>query len=123
MKQVRHQPTNNYNMSQQPKVNTHHVYRPYEDHIPLQTHTNQTCPNQTSLDLNESVIKHLRCHSMQCLHQQVTDAINRITRSSSHQENLHFINDIPIFKAKDPKPLNDWLEQIDKTILLTNKDP
>ena len=38
------------------------------------------------------------------------------------QENQHFINDIPIFKAKDPQSFDDWLEQIDKVAFLTNKD-
>ena len=26
------------------------------------------------------------------------------------QENIHFINDIPIFKAKDPESFNKWLD-------------
>ena len=39
------------------------------------------------------------------------------------QENQHFINDIPSFKAKDPQSFNAWLEQIDKVVALTNKDP
>ena len=37
--------------------------------------------------------------------------------------NQHFINDMPIFKAKDPQSFNDWLEQIDKVASLTNKGP
>ena len=32
----------------------------------------------------------------------MTDALENIAKSSSFQENQHFINDIPIFKAKDP---------------------
>ena len=44
-----------------------------------------------------------------------------VAKSSSFWENEYFINDIPIFKAKDPKPSDDWLEQIDKVALLTNK--
>ena len=39
------------------------------------------------------------------------------------QENVHFINDIPIFKAKDPQSLNEWLDKIDKVAALTNNDP
>ena len=39
------------------------------------------------------------------------------------QENQHFINYIPIFKAKDPQSFDVWLEQIDKVAALTNKDP
>ena len=45
-----------------------------------------------------------------------------IARSSSHQENVHFINDIAIFKAKDPQSFDVWLEQIDKVASLTNKE-
>ena len=60
---------------------------------------------------------------MQCLHQQTTDALNNITKSSSLQENVHFINDIPIFKAKDPQSFDESLEQIEKVTSLKNKDP
>ena len=49
--------------------------------------------------------------------------MENIAKSSSFQENQHFINDIPIFKAKDPKSFDDWLEQIDKVTLLNTKDP
>ena len=62
-------------------------------------------------------------HSTQYLHQQTTDALNYIAKSSSLQENEHFINDIPIFKAKDPQSFDEWFEQIDKVTSLTNKDP
>ena len=48
--------------------------------------------------------------------------MNNIAKSS-FQENQHFINDVSIFKAKDPQPFDEWLEQIDKVALLTNKDP
>ena len=41
---------------------------------------------------------------------------------SSFQENKHFTNNIPIFKAKDPQSFDDWLEQIDKVASLTNND-
>ena len=51
------------------------------------------------------------------------DALENIARSSILQENQHFINNIPIFKAKDPKSFDDWLEQIDTEAALTNKDP
>ena len=46
-----------------------------------------------------------------------------IAKSSSFQENQHFINDIPIIKAKDPQSFDDWLEYIDKVASPTNKDP
>ena len=49
--------------------------------------------------------------------------MNNIAKSSSFQESQHFINDIPIFKAKDPQSFDDWLEQIDKVASQTNKDP
>ena len=105
-------------MSHQPEINTHQVYRRYEDHTPPQIHTNQPYPNQSS------VVKLFRCQteltqSTQCLHQKITDTLNSITRSSSHQENLHFINDIPISKATDPQSFDNWLEQIDRFALLT----
>ena len=120
-------PKYDYNMSQQPEINVHQVYRPHEDHTPLQTHTNQPYPNQRSLDLNLSVelFRHQTelTYSTQCLHQQTTDALISIARSSSHQEKLNFINYFPIFKAKDPQSLDDWLEQSDKVALLTNKNP
>ena len=53
----------------------------------------------------------------------MTDAQESLARSSTFQENQHFINDIPIFKAKDPQYFDDWLKQIDKVAVLTNKDP
>ena len=49
--------------------------------------------------------------------------MNNIDKSSLFQENQHFIGDIPIFKAKDPQSFDDWLEQIDKVVLLTNYNP
>ena len=61
-------------------------------------------------------------HSTQCLNQQMMDALENIVWSSSFQENQRFINDIPVFKAKDPQSIDDWLEQIDKVAALTNKD-
>ena len=118
--------TYNHNMSQQPEINMYQVYRPYENHLHPQTHTNQHYRNQTPLDLNQSVVKLFRCqteltHSTQCLHQQITETLNNITRSSLHQENLYFINDIPIFKAKGSQSFDEWLEQIDKVAALTNR--
>ena len=50
------------------------------------------------------------------------DAWQNIARSSTSQESQHFINDIPIFKAKDPQSFDDWLEQVDKVDAFTNKD-
>ena len=43
--------------------------------------------------------------------------------SSSFQENQHYINDIPIFKVKDPQSFDDWLGQTDQVASLINKDP
>ena len=48
------------------------------------------------------------------------DALENIARSSAFQENQHFINHILIFKTKDPQSFDDWLEHIDKVVLLTN---
>ena len=53
----------------------------------------------------------------------MTDALQNIIRSSTFQENQHFINNIPIFKAKDPQSFDDWLEQINKVAALINKNP
>ena len=70
-------------------------------------------PNPPPLVFKQSVVECFRCqtklkHSTQCLHQQTTDALENITKSSSLQENQHFINDIPIFKPKDPSMFS-WL--------------
>ena len=51
------------------------------------------------------------------------DALNSIATSSALQENVHFINDIPMFKAKDPQSFNEWLDQIDKVAALVNNNP
>ena len=51
-------------------------------------------------------------HSIQCLHQQMMDALQNVARSAMFQEKQHFINDIPILKAKDPQSFDDWLEQV-----------
>ena len=61
--------------------------------------------------------------STQPLHQQTTGAVNDIARFSSLQENLHFINDIPIFKAEESPSLDEWLEQTEKVESFMNKDP
>ena len=87
-------PTPNHNVSQQPKIDTHQIYRLFKDHIPTQTHIGQQHHNQTPFYFNQSVVKLFRCqieliHSTQCLHHQTTDALNYITRSSSHQEKIY----------------------------------
>ena len=102
-------------MSQQPDIDTHQNHTPYKVHTPPQTYTSQQHTSQTTTNINESVIKLFRCqteltHSTQLLYQQTTDVLNNITKSSSLQENLHFINDIPIFKAKNPQSFDAWLE-------------
>ena len=51
------------------------------------------------------------------------DALQNIARSSTFQENQHFINGIPIFKAKDPQSFDDWLELVSKVAALANNDP
>ena len=50
------------------------------------------------------------------------DTLHNIAKSSALQDNVHFINDIPMFKVKDPQSF-DWLDQIDKVTALTNNDP
>ena len=62
-------------------------------------------------------------HSTQCLHQQMMDALQKIVRPSISQESQHFINIIPVFKAKDPQSFDDLLEKVNKVATLTNKDP
>ena len=62
-------------------------------------------------------------HSSQHLPWHAMDALQNIPGSSTFQEHQHFINEIPIFKAKDPQPFDDWLEQVDKVAALTNKGP
>ena len=42
------------------------------------------------------------------------DALKNIARSSTFQDNQHFINDIPIFKAKDPQSFDDGLNKLIK---------
>ena len=82
----------------------------------LQTSRNNTNPetnmtrqhlHQTIFDFNQSVVDLFRhqmelAHSTQSLHQLTTDALH-IAKSSSLQENLNFINDNLMFKAKDPQ--------------------
>ena len=51
------------------------------------------------------------------------DALQKIARSSTFQENQHIINNIPIFNAKDSQASDDMLEHIDKVAALTNRDP
>ena len=51
------------------------------------------------------------------------DTLHNMAMSSTFQENQHFINGIPMFKSKNPQFFDDWLEQVDKLAVLTNKDP
>ena len=115
-------------MPQQSNNDMYHSQRPYETPTSSHAYVNQQCPNQTSFDLNQSVVELFRrqtklTHSTQWLHQQTTDALNNIAKSSSFQENQHFISGIFIFKAKDSQSFDEWSEQIDKIASLTNKDP
>ena len=101
-------------------------------HQDLQAPTECNSPEQqsyqTSTDINQSVVDLLRqetvlAHTTQCLHQQTMDVLHNIAKSSALQENVHFINDIPMFKAKDPQSCNDWLDQINKVVVLTSNGP
>ena len=88
----------------------------------------QQAPNLTPFDFNQSVVELFRhqnelTHSTQQLNQQITDALENISKSPSFQEKQYFISDILIFKAKDPQSFDDWVEQISKVASLTNKGP
>ena len=48
------------------------------------------------------------------------DAFYNIAKSIALQESVHLINDIPLFKAKNPQSFNDWLDQV---AALNNNDP
>ena len=83
----------------------YHSQRPYGTTTSHHAYVNQQPSNQTSFNFNQYIVELLRwqtelTHSAQWFHQQTTDALNNIAKSSSFQENQHFINDIPIFKAK-----------------------
>ena len=115
-------------MSHAPHGNTHSAYR----HKELHTHTHMPIPLNNKFirlpNLNQSVVKLLRhqtelVHNTQCLHQQTIDALHNIAKSSALQEHVNFINNMPIFKAKDSKFFNEWLDQINKVNSLANNDP
>ena len=104
------------------------TYKVPMKHISPHAYVNLQYPNQISLDFNQSVDDSFQrqtelTYSTQWLHQQTTDALNNIAKSSSFKENHHFISNILIFKAKDPQSFDEWLKQIDKVAALTNKDP
>ena len=92
-----------------------------------QSHSPEQQIYQTPINANQSVVNLLRhqtdTNNMQCLHQQTMDALHNIAKSSILQENVHFINDIPIFKAKDPQSFDECLDQIDEVAALTNNHP
>ena len=103
-------PTTNYAMQQQPSNDTYHLQRPCETSTSPQAYVNQHSPNQNTFDFNKSVFELFwweteLTHSTHQLYQQTADAWNNTAKSSSFQENQHFISDIPIFKAKDPQLL------------------
>ena len=121
-------PHHNFGILQQSNKDTYHSPRPYETPTSPHAYVNQQPPNLTPLDFNQSIVELFThqtelTHSSQQLHQPTTDALENIAKSSFFQENQHFINDIPIFKAKDPQSFDYWLEKIDKVASLTNKDP
>ena len=103
-------------MPQQSNNDACHSQRPYR--IPTSPHAyvNQQPSNHTQFNFNQSVVELFRCkteltHSTQWLHQQMTDAFENIAKSSSFQENQHFITDIPVYKAKYPQSFDDCLEK------------
>ena len=91
-------------------------------------YVNEKISYPTPFDFNQPIVELFRhqtklTHSTQWLYQKTTAALENIAKSLSFQENQQFINDTPIFKAKDPQFFDDWLEQIDKVASLTNEDP
>ena len=106
----------------------YHSQRPYEMATPPHAYVNQQPSNLIPFDFNQYSIKLFRdqtelTHSTQWFHQQTTDALEDIAKSSSFQENQQFINDILTLKTKKLQSFDDWLEQINKAASLTNKDP
>ena len=74
----------------------------------LHAYVGQQPSNPIPFDFNQSAVKLFQhhtelTHSTQHVHQQMTGSLENIARSSTFQENWHFINDIPMFKAKDPQ--------------------
>ena len=120
--------TKNFDIPQHSNNEAYHSQRLYEIPVYPHAYVNQQPPNLTPFDFNQSVVKLFRhqtelTHSTLLLCQQTTNTLENIGKSSSFQANQHFIDDIQIFKAKDLQSFDDWLEQIDKVALLTNKDP
>ena len=120
--------TNKFGILQHSNNEAYHSQRPYETPVSPHTYVNQQPPNLTQFDFNQSVVALLThqtelAHSTQWIHQQTTDTLEHIAKSSLFQENQHFINHILIFKAKDHLSFVSWLDEINKVASLTNKDP
>ena len=116
------------NRAHAPNGTNHPAYRYQELQTPAQSNSPEQQIYQTPTDLNQSVIHLLRhqtdlAQNTQCLHQQTMDSLHNIAKSSAVQENVHFIYDIPMFRAKDHQSFNDWLDQINKVTAPTNNDP
>ena len=74
----------------------YHLQVPQEIPMPLHAYVSQQQPNLTLFHFNHSVIKFIQwqmelTHSTQHFHQQTMDASQNIARSSTFQENQHFI--------------------------------
>ena len=70
----------------------YHSERLYETPTSPHVYINQQSSNQTPFDFSQLVVELFRCqteltHSTQQLHQQTTDALGNITKSSVFQEN------------------------------------
>ena len=84
--------TNNFGIPQHPNNDAYHSQRPCETPVFPHAYVNQQPPNPTPFDFNQSIVElfrhktELTC-STQWLHQQTTDALENIARSSSFQEN------------------------------------
>ena len=98
------------NMVHAPNGTTHPAYRYHELQTPRQSNSPKQQIYQANTNLNQLVVDLLRhqtdlTQNTPCLHQQTTGALQNIAKSSALQENIHFINDISMFKAKDLQSL------------------
>ena len=81
-------PTTYFGMPQQSNNYVYHSQRPYVTPASPHAYVNQQPPNQTTFQFNQLVVELFRCQtkltcSTQWLHQQITDALENIAKSSS----------------------------------------
>ena len=78
-------------MSKQSNNDRYHLQKPYQTHTSPHAYVNQQSPNQASFDFSQSVVELFQrwtelIHSTQWFHQQTTDALNDIAKSSSFKK-------------------------------------